>query len=325
MNSKTIAIATALSVSALTSLSAPSAALASTGKTQQINDDTRVRYRTVDVDGIKIFYREAGDPKKPTLLLLHGFPSSSHMYRDLIPLLAGDFHLIAPDYPGAGFSEAPSPDRFTPTFESLADVMADFTQRLGLSKFTIYMQDFGGPVGFRIAVKHPGWISGLIIQNSNAYEEGIAPEQLQGMKDRSGNLSQQQKDEAGKAVSRGATEYFYKTGARDFAAMNPDAWNFDSWLLDNPDIKRIQTALIIDYYSNVLQYPRWQEYMRAHQPKTLIVWGKNDEFFIPKGAEAYRRDLPKAELHYFDTGHFALEEDAPEIARDIRRFFGRGK
>lgn len=307
----------------LTALSvAPIASTQTTTSAQsEAFDATRVRYKTIEVDGMKIFYREAGDPSKPTILLLHGFPSSSHMFRDLLPLLASNFHLVAPDYPGAGYSEAPSAAKFTPTFENLADVMADFIQRVGLKRFTVYMQDFGGPVGFRLAVKHPEWVQGLIIQNANAYVEGIAPELRKSMQDRFGIPAAAQRAQIDQVVSRDFAIRQYKTGVRDFAAMNPDAWNVDGWVLENPDVKRIQGDLIVNYYDNIVEYPRWQAYLREHQPKTLIVWGKNDQIFLPPGAEAYQRDLPHAELHYFNTGHFALEEDAPGIAKAIDQFF----
>ena len=287
-------------------------------------DTSRVSYKSVDVDGIKIFYREAGDASKPTLLLLHGFPSSSHVFRDLIPLLASDFHVVAPDYPGSGFSDAPAADKFDPTFANLATVVARFTRAVGLRTFTIYMQDFGGPVGFRVAAAHPDRVPGLIIQNATAYVEGVAPDQLEGMRDLATRpLTPARAAEADKRVSPNATLSFYKAGARDFGAVDPTSYSVDNWILTKPATRRIQKALVVDYYDNVLQYPRWQDYLRQYKPKTLIVWGRNDGFFLPVGAEAYRRDVPNAELHYFDTGHFALEEDAPGIAARIIATFGR--
>jgi pimeloyl-ACP methyl ester carboxylesterase len=274
----------------------------------------RVKNRTAVVRGVKIFYREAGSSDKPTLLLLHGFPSSSHMYRELLRLLARDFHLVAPDYPGAGFSDYPSADKFVPSFANLADLMSAFVEQIGLSRYTIYMQDFGGPVGFRMAVMHPDKVSGLIIQNANAYLEGIAPEQLN-------NIMNPERPQADQLVTRAFTLFNYKTGARDFESMDPTGWHLDAWILEDPDVKRIQTALLMDYHSNVAEYPRWQSHLRAVQPKTLILWGRNDPIFLPAGAQAYRRDLPKAKLQFYDTGHFALEEDAPAIARAIQKAF----
>lgn len=276
----------------------------------------RVQHRWAVVNGIRIHYREVVNPGKPVLLLLHGFPSSSHMFRELLPLLAKDFHLVAPDYPGSGFSEHPSAERFAPTFESLSELMSAFVQQVGLSRFMIYMQDFGGPVGFRMAVKHPERVTGLVIQNANAYLEGIAPEQL-------GSIMAPQREQAAQLVSREFTLFMYKTRARDFEAMDPTGWQVDAWVLEQPDARRIQTELMLDYRSNVLAYPRWQAYLRAAQPRTLIVWGRNDPIFLPAGALAYRRDVPKAQIHFYAAGHFALEEEAPAIACEIRKAFAR--
>lgn len=276
----------------------------------------QVKFNTVVIDGIKIFYREAGDPSKPTILLLHGFPSSSLMFRELIPLLANDFHLIAPDYPGAGFSDYPSAVKFNPTFANLADLMARFVQTIGLSSFTIYMQDFGGPVGFRIAAKHPEWVNGLVIQNANAYMEGIAPEQAKG-------ILEPKRSETEQLVSRDFTLFMYQTGTRDFGAVDPVGWNVDLWILENKEAKRIQTELLLDYHTNLAEYPNWQAYLRTKKPKTLIAWGKNDKTFLPAGAEAYLRDLPQASLKFYNTGHFALEEDALAISGEIIKNFAR--
>jgi pimeloyl-ACP methyl ester carboxylesterase len=284
--------------------------------TKQLHDPVHTRYRSAVVRGVRVFYREAGSPSKPTLVLLHGFPSSSHMFRELLVLLANDFHLIAPDYPGAGFSDAPPASLFAPSFENLADLMSEFTQQIGLSSFVLYMQDFGGPVGLRMALKHPERIQGLVVQNANAYMEGIAPQQLQGI------LSPTLR-EVEKLVSRDFTLFMYRTGARDFDAMDPTGWNVDLWVLQNSEARRIQTSLMMDYHSNVSQYPRWQSYLRDHSPKTLILWGRHDGVFLPAGAEAYLRDLPEARLQLFDTGHFALEEDASAIANEIRAYFDR--
>lgn len=280
-------------------------------------DAKRIRYRSINIDGITIFYREAGDPNKPSLLLLHGFSSSSHMFRDLIPLLADNFHLIAPDYPGFGYSDAPPANLFDPTFVNLETVIAKFVAAVELKSFVVYMQDFGGPVGLRMAVKHPEWISGLIIQNANAYREGIAQEQLQGME----NKADKQKT-SDQVVTPEFIKYLYRNGARDVSSLNPDAWTVDIAALQKPGAKIIQAALIDDYYTNLQQYSEWQAYLRKWQPKTLIVWGKNDRAFLPAGAEAYRRDLPKLELKYFDTGHFSLEENSADIAQAIHQSFG---
>lgn len=278
------------------------------------------KYRTADVVGVKIFYREAGDPQQPTILLLHGFSSSSHMFRDLIPLLSDRFHLVAPDYPGFGHSEAPPAGKFEPTFANLEVLIEKFVETIGLNSFIVYMQDFGGPVGFRMAVRRPEWIAGLIVQNANAYFEGFPPEQLAAMK--SGAASGERTAPTSAQVVRPEfIHYMYRSGARDVAGLNPDAWTVDIAALQNPEAKRIQSALIDDYPTNIKLYPEWQAYLRQWQPKTTIVWGKNDRGFTPAGAEAFLRDLPEADLNFFDTGHFALEEDADGIAQAIRRFF----
>ncbi|WP_298928156.1 alpha/beta hydrolase [uncultured Ramlibacter sp.] len=286
--------------------------------TRQSEREMRTAYRWAVVRGIKIFYREVGDPAKPTILLLHGFPSSSHMYRELMDLLAGDFHLVAPDYPGSGFSDYPPVDRFMPSFANLADLMSEFTRQIGLTHFLLYMQDFGGPVGLRMATEQPEQINGLIVQNANAYVEGIAADQLTA-------IMAAQRQGAEQLVSRDFALQLYKTGARDFEAMDPTSWNVDAWVLDHAEARRIQTELMLDYRSNVAEYPRWHAYLRRNTPKTLIVWGRNDPVFLPSGAQAYLRDLPEAKLRFYDTGHFALEEDAPAIASEILAFFGRSE
>lgn len=285
----------------------------------------KITYHYADVGGIKIFYREAGDANKPTLLLLHGFPSSSHMFRELIPRLSAYFHIIAPDYPGAGNSEAPSADKFTPTFANLADVMEAFVVKMGLTHFRVYMQDFGGPVGFRLAVKHPEWIDGLIVQNANAYLDGLSAHFLKDVRERAGVLSAEQKAAVDKIVSLESTKFLYLHGTRNPDDVSPDGLNMDAYSLQNPDNHRIQAALITNYYTNVGQYPEWQAFLRAKQPPTLIVWGRNDVIFLPAGAEAFKRDVPKTEIHFYDTGHFALEEDVAPISNEIIRFFGHGE
>lgn len=285
---------------------------------------TRIQYKTVEVDGINIFYREAGDRSKPTILLLHGFPTSSNMFRNLLPLLSTRFHLIAPDYPGFGFSEAPGPDKFKPTFENLTRVMNDFVQAVGARKFTLYMQDFGGPIGFRMALAHPEWMDSLIIQNANAYQQGIAPDVLKQMKARAAVPPRPEDDKAlEQMLSADGTKMQYLAGARNPAEIDPTSYSVDTWVQAMPEQHRIQKALIVDYYDNVLQYPVWHRYLAERQPKTLIVWGKNDPIFLTAGANAYLADIPNAEVHFFDTGHFALEEDAAGIAQQIIRFYGK--
>lgn len=300
-------IAVALSLSA-------SAADSSKTVVSKTNDKpalSSTRYRSVDVDGIKIFYREAGDPQRPTILLLHGFSSSSHMFRDLLPLLANDFHLIAPDYPGFGYSDAPSADVFEPTFTNLEIVISKFVNAVGLKSFIVYMQDFGGPVGFRMAIKHPEWISGLIVQNANAYVEGLPPQPP----------GAQNQKMSTQVVTPEFIHFMYRNGVRDVNSLNPDAWTVDIAVLQKPEAKRIQAALIDDYLTNIKLYPEWQAYLQKSQPKTLVTWGKNDRGFLPAAAEAYRQDLRNIEINYFDTGHFALEEDAIGVAQAIRKSF----
>ncbi|WP_419826480.1 alpha/beta fold hydrolase [Sphingomonas sp.] len=289
---------------------------------QRTTPATDIRYKTVAVDGVNIFYREAGDPAKPTILLLHGFPASSHEFRTLMPLLSARFHLVAPDYPGFGFSGAPSAARFAPTFANLTTVMDGFIRAVGLTRFTIYMQDFGGPVGFRLAVAHPDMVDGLVIQNANAYEVGIAPDVLHDMRARAaGPLDAKASAALEGMLSPEGTKFQYLTGVRDPANVDPTSYRLDSFIQALPQQHRIQRALIVDYYDNVRQYPAWRAYLKARQPRTLILWGKNDPIFLPAGADAYRADLPKAEVHMLDTGHFALEEDAEVAAKHILRTF----
>ena len=285
-------------------------------------DYAAIRYKTVSVDGIEIFYREAGDARKPTILLLHGFPSSSNEFRTLLPLLSRHFHVVAPDYPGFGFSDAPDAKAFAPTFANLTSVMEGFVRTVGSTKFTIYMHDFGGPVGFRLAVAHPEMVNGLIIQNANAYKAGIAPDVLKDMQARAaGPLDAKAAASLEQMLSPGGTKFQYMTGVRDPANVDPASYSLDDWIQAKPEQHRIQKALIVDYYDNIGKYAEWQRYMRDHRPKTLIVWGRADPIFLPAGAKSYRTDLPTAEVHLLNTGHFALEEDAPEIARMIIRTF----
>ncbi len=280
-----------------------------------------ITYHTVKIGTVDIFYREAGPPAAPTIVLLHGFPSSSHMFRDLIRELENDFHLIAPDHPGFGNSSCPPRDEFTYTFDHLAEVTEDFLMAIGLGRFSLYLQDYGGPVGFRIAAKHPEWIESLVIQNANAYEEGLTP-----LMDQRRPFWKQRSREAERVVlstfTFARTQWKYLNGVRDRTKVSPDAWNMDQFFLDRPGNKLIQLELQADYGSNVDRYPEWQAYLREHQPPTLVVWGKNDDIFGPAGAEAYKRDLRNIEVHLLDTGHFALEEYCTEIAGYIRRFLG---
>jgi pimeloyl-ACP methyl ester carboxylesterase len=290
--------------------------------TQPQGDLPVIRYCNVAVDGLNFFYREAGDPKAPTLLLLHGFPTSSHMFRNLLPLLSDRYHLVAPDLPGFGFSDSPDPARFSYTFDSLARVIDRFTETVGLKRYAIYVFDYGAPVGFRLALAHPERVSAIISQNGNAYEEGLSD---------GWNPIQkywQEPIEANRAALREflkpqTTRWQYVHGVSDESRVAPESYTLDSALLARPGNDEIQLDLFLDYASNVAMYPEFQKYLRNHQPSLLAVWGKNDPFFLPPGAEAFRRDNRNAEVRFFDTGHFALETHVDEIAAAIRDFLGR--
>ena len=281
-----------------------------------------MRYNQVTVDGNKIFYREAGPAGAPTILLLHGFPTSSHMFRNLIPALADRYHLVAPDLPGFGFSDAPERRQFRYTFENLAKAIDRFTQTIGLQRFAIYVFDYGAPVGFRLALAHPERITAIVSQNGNAYEQGLSE---------GWNPIQRywkEPTDANRAALRDflkpeATKWQYTHGVQDATLVAPEAYELDSALLARPGNDEIQLDLFLDYASNVALYPKFQEYFRAKQPPALAVWGKNDPFFLPPGAEAFKRDIPLAEVHFYDTGHFALETHHREIAEAIREFLGR--
>jgi pimeloyl-ACP methyl ester carboxylesterase len=282
---------------------------------------TDIAYRTAEVDGLSVFYREAGAPDAPTLLLLHGFPSSSHMFRDLIPLLADEFHLVAPDLPSFGKSDMPKPGAFDYTFDHLADVIDRFTEVLGLDRFAIYVFDYGAPVGFRIAARHPDRITAIISQNGNAYEDGLsdgwAPVQAY-WKD----PSPANREAVRSMVQPETTIWQYTHGVPDVTMVSPDGYGLDNFYLARPGADEIQLDLLLDYASNVALYPAWQEYFRTSRPPLLAVWGSNDPFFIPPGAEAFKRDIPGADVRFVPTGHFALETHVDEIANAIIDFLG---
>jgi pimeloyl-ACP methyl ester carboxylesterase len=279
-----------------------------------------VRYLTAKVDGLDIFYREAGPHDAPTVLLLHGFPTSSHMFRDLLPVLADRYHLVAPDYPGFGYSSAPSVCELTYTFDRLAELIEHFVDAIGLRSFALYQQDFGGPVGFRVATRRPAQVRGLVIQNANAYTDGITDllrdVVLRAWTERTPAVESRLRT----LFEMPATRRQFLEGAPDASLVNPDSWEHAQWGMERPGNKEIQLALQADYGSNVERYDEWHAYFRAHQPPALVVWGKNDFVFAPAGAEAYRKDLERVEVHMLDAGHFALETHAMEIACHMRRF-----
>jgi len=281
---------------------------------------TSISYKTAQVDGFKIFYREAGDPQTPAVLLLHGFPTSSHMFRNLIPELAGQNHVIAPDLPGFGFSDAPDHKSFAYTFDHLAEVIGKFTEVVDLKKFAVYVFDYGAPVGLRLALNHPERITALISQNGNAYEEGLSDEWAP-IRALWNNSTRENRDALRPFFTKEATYFQYTTGVKDAdQRIAPEAMALDQALLDRPQSTEIQLDLLADYKNNVALYPKFQAYFRTHRPPTLAVWGRNDPFFLPPGAEAYRRDNPSAKVVFYDTGHFALETHAAEIGAEIRAF-----
>ena len=285
-------------------------------------ETTQTLHKTINIDGLEIFYREAGPKNAPTILLLHGFPTSSHMFRNLMPALSDRFHVIAPDYPGFGNSSQPGVDEFDYTFDKLAEVMEAFTQQLGLQHYSLYLMDYGAPIGFRLAERHPERVDALIVQNGNAYVEGLrefwdpirrywkepTPENAQPL--------------AG-FISRDGVKWQYTHGVRNEMSISPDNWNVDLRHLTRAGNPEIQLALFYDYQNNLPHYPAWQAYFRKYQPPTLIVWGKNDYIFPAEGAHPYKRDLSNIDFNILDTGHFALEEDGDVIAEKIRRFLNR--
>jgi pimeloyl-ACP methyl ester carboxylesterase len=279
-------------------------------------------YRNATVNENKVFYREAGSKASPTILLLHGFPTSSHMFRNLIPALEDRYHLVAPDLPGFGFSDAPDGKRFRYSFENLARVIDGFTQATGLDQYSIYVFDYGAPVGLRLALSHPDRITAIISQNGNAYEEGLSlgwnPIQKYWKEPTAENRAALRE-----FLTPEATKSQYLYGVEDKTLIAPEAHALDSALLARPGNDEIQLDLFLDYASNVALYPGFQEYFRTKRPPLLAVWGRNDPFFLPAGAEAFKRDNPTAEVHFYDTGHFALETHTQEIANAIREFLGR--
>jgi pimeloyl-ACP methyl ester carboxylesterase len=281
-----------------------------------------VRFNTVDVDGLKLFYREAGDVSRPTVLLLHGFPSASHMFRDLIPELADTYHVVAPDLPGFGMTEQPSRDQFGYNFENITHVVDRFTEVLGLTKFAIYVFDYGAPVGFRLAVKHPERITAIVTQNGNTYVEGVS-DAFAPVMAYWNEPTQANRDALRGFLAPETTLFQYTHGVDDPSKVSPDGRNLDDFYLARPGNDEIQLDLLLDYQTNVALYDTIQAYLREHQPPVLAVWGRNDPFFIPPGAEAFKRDVPAADVRFVDSGHFALETHAVEIGAAMRAFLAK--
>jgi pimeloyl-ACP methyl ester carboxylesterase len=278
-----------------------------------------VNYQTVRVNDLNIFYRQAGNRDKPTVLLLHGFPTSSHMFRNLIPILAEDYHVVAPDFPGFGQTDLPDHKQFSYSFSNLADVIGKFTEAIGLKRFAIYIFDYGAPVGLRLALKHPERIAAIISQNGNAYVEGLS-DGWNPIRAYWKEPSQKNRDALRSMLTPQGTEFQYVHGVPDKSLISPDGRSLDDFYLTRPGAHEAQLDLFLDYAKNVEMYPEFQGFFRKHKPPFLAIWGKNDPFFLPAGAEAYKRDIPNAEVQFLDTGHFALETHYAEIGAAILKF-----
>ncbi|MFP7654789.1 alpha/beta fold hydrolase [Chryseobacterium proteolyticum] len=278
-----------------------------------------IYYNNTDVDGLNIFYRESGPEDAPVLLLLHGFPTSSHMFRNLIPKLNDQYHIIAPDLPGFGFSDAPDSDHFSYTFDNLARIMQRFIDRLELKRFALYIFDYGAPTGLRLALANPEKITGIISQNGNAYEEGLS-DSWSSIRKYWEDPTPENRKLLSDFTSEKMTKFQYQEGVKDLSLIAPESYALDQHFLNRPGMNDIQIDLMLDYRSNVALYPEFQAYFRKYQPRFLAAWGKYDPFFLPPGAEAYKKDIPDAIVKFYETGHFALETHAEEISNDIREF-----
>ena len=280
------------------------------------------RFKTIEIEGVNIAYRESGNPQNPVIVLLHGYPSSSHQYRKVMNSLSDDYYLIAPDYPGFGNSDFPSPDKYDYTFDNIANTIDSFLETKGLNSYAIMMQDYGAPIGFRIAVSHPERVTAIINQNGNAYEEGLG-KGWELIKNFWANRNENTEKALLPAFTLEGLKWQYTHGTRNMEAISPDTWQLDYLKMSRPNAHQVNLDLWYDYQNNVKKYPLWQEYLREYQPPMLIVWGKNDEYFPEQGAEAFKKDVKNIDYNIFDTGHFALEEDGNLIIEKIRVFMGK--
>lgn len=287
----------------------------------QNQDFPYTSYKTVTVDELSIFYRESGNPNKPKLVLLHGFPSSSHQYRNLIPVLSKYFHVIAPDYPGFGNSDIPNTNKFNYTFEEISIVIEHFLKSIGFTRFGLFMQDYGGPIGFRIMTRHPEWLEWLIIQNTNAYEVGFTKVWDVLRNELWKNRTEETERSLDVFLQMDTIKKIYLHGHSNPDLISPDNWNMDFSFMERPNARRIQIDLFYDYRTNVELYVKWQKFLRERQPKTLIFWGQNDIFFTPEGGEAYLKDLPDANIYRLNSGHFAVEDCLDVIGNNMRQFY----
>lgn len=281
-----------------------------------------VKYRSLEVDGVKIAYREAGNVKNPAIVLLHGYPSSSHQYRKVLDKLSDEYHLIAPDYPGFGNSDFPAPGEYEYTFDNIALTINSFLERKGIHSYAVMMQDYGAPVGFRIVTAHPERVTAIITQNGNAYEEGLG-EAWKTARALWANRSESTEKAILPAFTLEGLKWEYTHGTRNAENVNPDTWHLDYLRMSRPHAHGVNIDLFYDYRNNLKLYPEWQQYLRQHQPPLLIVWGKNDKYFPESGAQAFKKDVKNIDYHIFDTGHFALEEDGEPIIKKIRAFMGK--
>lgn len=318
----TVLVGSLVALAGLTPMAAagdPGCNLCDPGESSHQSSQPNIRFGTETIDGLEIFYREAGTVGQPELVLLHGFPTSSHMFRNLIEELGDEFHIIAPDYPGYGLSSAPSTDEYNYTFDNAADVVDELLERKGFENYFLYVMDYGAPVGFRIATEHPERVAGFVVQNGNAYDEGLEDFWIP-IKKYWQTGADEDRDALRGLLTLGATKWQFLTGVRDESVISPDNWLVIQPLLDRYGNDDIQLDMFYDYGTNPPLYPQWQQYFRDYQPPMLITWGKGDPIFPESGAHPYLRDLPDAELHILDTGHFALEEDGSKIAGLIRKF-----